>query len=154
MNNKQGKAMDYSTEPDYLNSYLATTSRDWTYSLDRIKGLATHWKELSEGHLQKGVEISFTENPLQINGTVFGKRFLIHINPLVVDGKGFAEAILTVNTLGKTELELDRFIMDRNGNISTADGRLLITENDNAPSYRTLASILHTVLEAPQALKS
>jgi hypothetical protein len=109
-----------------------------------------HWKRLGPEMLRGFFSVALGESGELITGEVLGRKFNIHLSPLVDDQKGYAEAVVSTRSLsGNTLNECCRFLVAANGAILNADKEELLAWDDDAQSYRLLIAIARRVLSSP-----
>ncbi|WP_460318076.1 hypothetical protein [Pseudomonas ogarae] len=109
-----------------------------------------HWKRLGPEMLRGFFSVAVGESDELIGGEVLGRKFNIHLSPLVDDQKGYAEAVVSTRNLSGNELnECCRFLVAANGSILNADKEELLAWDDDARSYRLLIAIARRVLSSP-----
>lgn len=140
--------MDFQQKPDEFVSYIAQVSRDFNHARTNFLDRHDHWKLLSEKNYGKLVAIEKLPNDRGFNGSVLGKSFSMYLSPLVVNGRGRAEIIVTtVDLLGK-DVEISRFNVDRDGNLADSFA-IEGGDRDDLMSIKIFMGVLRKVLETP-----
>lgn len=140
--------MDFQQNPDEFVGYIAQISRDFSHARANFLDRHDHWKLLSEKKYGKLVVIEKLPNDRGFNGSILGKPFSMHLSPLVVDGRGRAEIIVTTVDLSGKDVEISRFNVDRDGNL--ADGFAIEGgDRDDLMSIKIFMGVLRKVLETP-----
>lgn len=145
--------MDFTRDPEEFSGYLNTVKRDWTGASREFMALLGHWQSITAQYYPDLVEIGGAEATNTIKGKVLGKPFLLELNPLAKDQIGYAEAVLSTSSLRGASVELDRFLIRRDGTLVGVDGAVLTDPESNMHSYRIFTSILRAVVEAPSAVR-
>ena len=109
-----------------------------------------HWERLGPEMLGGFFSVTRGEGDELFSGELLGRKFNIHLSPLVDDQKGYAEAVVSTRSLsGNTLNECCRFLVAANGSILNADKEELLAWDDDAQSYRLLIAIARRVLKSP-----
>jgi hypothetical protein len=77
---------------------------------------------------------------------VLGKPFSLLVSPLVIDGRGRLEIVVTIPSFAGNNSEISRFNVDRNGDL-TDNYEIPGGDSDSLMSVKIFMGILKKVLE-------
>jgi hypothetical protein len=140
--------MDFHQNPDSFISYLGQAARDITHARTNFLDRLDHWKILADRKYGQFVTIEHLPEQRGFIGSVLGKPFSLRIGPLVIDGRGRIEVVVTTTDLAGKESEISRFNVDRNGDLAD-NYEIPGGDSDSLMSVRTFIGILKKVLEQP-----
>lgn len=140
--------MDFQQDPDGFSSYLGLAARDITHARTNFLDRLDHWKNLADHKYGKVITIEHLPEQRGFVGSVLGKSFALLIGPLVVQGRGRIEVVVTIPDLAGKDTEISRFNVDRNGDLAD-DHEIAGGDFDSLMGLKILTGILKTVLEQP-----
>ncbi|MGZ9668085.1 hypothetical protein ACXX9E_18725 [Pseudomonas sp. GNP014] len=138
--------MDFQQDPDSFGSYLGQAARDITHARVNFLDRLDHWKGLAERKYGQLVTIEHLPEQRGFIGSVLGKPFSLIVSPLVIEGRGRLEVVVTIPNLAETDSEISRFNVDRNGDLAD-DYEIPGGDSDSLMSVKTFMGILKKVLE-------
>ncbi|WP_458127860.1 hypothetical protein [Pseudomonas sp. Z2-11] len=138
--------MDFQQDPDSFGSYLGQAARDITHARTNFLDRLDHWKNLADRKYGQLVTIDHLPEQRGFVGSVLGKPFSLLISPLVIDGRGRLEVVVTIPNLAGKESEISRFNVDRNGDLAD-NYEIPSGDFDSLMSVKTFMGILKKVLE-------
>jgi hypothetical protein len=141
-------AIDFEYDHDNFRTLLAKGARGFELAKAKFIQNAEHWQELRGEYFSKQLSIDISANKDSVSGEVLGKKFRMHLVPLVDDEGGGAQLILTTtNWVTDADIEIDRYTMHANGNLLSSHKEVLLDWEDNYQSYRHLIAVIRRVLE-------
>jgi hypothetical protein len=145
---KRSDVMDLTQDPDDFASFLSSASRDCKYARDNFLERIDHWKRLVDMKYGKDLVIDLLPDQRGFTGSILGKFFQINISPITNGLKGGIEAVLTVPAIAGGNVEIDRFFVNRYGNV-VESLQVEHPEYTERMSINTLTGVLRAVLDAP-----
>lgn len=139
--------MDFKQNPEEFERHLAQIKRDLKRARDEFDVYLKHWQSLSSRHF--GDSCSFSEVDDYISGAVLGKDFRLYLQPIAQEKSGFLEVVIAARSINKTNVEIGRFFVRKDGSIVSNNGEVLIDSSNTGSSYTLVSTILRTVLQSP-----
>ncbi|WP_060507213.1 hypothetical protein [Pseudomonas sp. NBRC 111124] len=140
--------MDFHQDPGDFSVYLGQTARDITHARTNFLDRLDHWKRLADHKYGQLLSIDQLPEQRGFAGSVLGKPFSLLISPLVVQGRGRIEVVVTIPSLAGKETEISRFNVDRNGDLAD-EYEITGGDFDGQMGLKILMGVVKEVLEHP-----
>lgn len=139
---------DFEYDHDRFRGQLAKGARGFELAKAKFVQNVEHWQELRDEYFSKQLSIELSASQDVVSGEILGKKFRMHVVPLVDDEGGSAQLIIsTKDWISGDDIEIDRYIMAANGNILSSNKVELLDWEDDYQSYRHLIAVVRRMLE-------
>lgn len=142
--------MDFSIDHDGFENLLSRVNREWDRSRKSFEYHVERWQDIATHHYGSLAEINYSSEESLVTGAVLGRAFELRLNALKIADAGYAEAVLTSKGIDGETIELDRFLINKEGNVLNTRAELVLSDSEVAQSYRIMIAVFAKVIESPR----